>query len=243
MLLGSLLVVAALVNNLFPPGGALRRLASLDWSGYAVASDFSNPQPVIVSVSASWVVPTVLTSVDDSFCAVWVGIGGQFEGDGTLIQTGSEQDSVSGNAVYSAWYELLPNDSVTITSINVSPGDRMNASISLVNSASNTWLIELEDITAGERFSQEFVYNSSMLSAEWIVERPTVDSTLSILADFGSLTFTDAKATSSTGAGVISSFPFSQVIMYDRQNRQLVTVSSLTSKGSSFTVTFSGTVP
>jgi hypothetical protein len=31
--------------------------------------------------------------------------------------------------------------------------------------------------------------------------------------------------------------------MYDRQNRQLVTVSSLTSKGSSFTVTFSGTVP
>ena len=119
----------------------------------------------------------------------------------------------------------------------------MNASISLVNSASNTWLIELEDITAGERFSQEFVYNSSMLSAEWIVERPSVDSTLSILADFGSLTFTDAQATSSTGAGVISSFPFSQVIMYDRQNRQLVTVSSLTSKGSSFTVTFSGAVP
>ena len=243
MLLGSLLVVAALVNNLFPPGGALRRLTSLDWSGYAVASDFSNPQPVIVGVRASWVVPTVLTSVDDSFCAVWVGIGGQFEGDGTLIQTGSEQDSVSGNAVYSTWYELLPNDSVTITSINVSPGDRMNASISFVNSASNTWLIELEDITAEEKFTQEFVYSSSMLSAEWIVERPSVDSTLSILADFGSLTFTEAQATSSAGAGVISSFPFSQVIMYDRQNRQLVTVSSLTSKGSSFTVTFSGTVP
>jgi hypothetical protein len=243
MLLGSLLVVAALVNNLFPSGGALRRLNSLDWSGYAVASDYSNPQPVIVGISASWVVPTVLTSVDDRFCSVWVGIGGQFEGDETLIQTGSEQDSVNGSAVYSAWYELLPNDSVTITSINMSPGDRMNASISLVNSASDTWLIELEDITAEEKFSQEFVYNSSMLSAEWIVERPSVDNTLSILVDFGSLTFTDAQATSSTGAGVISSFPFSQVIMYDRQNRQLVTVSSLTSKGSSFTVTYSGAVP
>ncbi len=235
MLAGSVFIITILVNRVFLIG-FVRRLTSLDWAGYVVVSDQGDPQPVVVGVSGTWIVPRVRASVDDRFCAAWVGIGGQL--DSTLIQTGVEQDSVNGQVTYSAWYELLPDIEVTITTLNVSPGDKIKASINLVDSVTNKWSIELEDVTKGQRFSHEFFYESSRLSAEWIVERPTVDGRLSTLADFGNLTFTEAQANLTTSVDVISSFPYSQVIMDDRQNRQLVTVSSLTSQGSSFTVNY-----
>jgi hypothetical protein len=191
----------------------------------------------VVGVSGSWTVPGVHVSQGDTFSAAWIGIGGQF--DETLIQTGTEQDSISGQDTYSAWYELVPNDSITITTINVSPGDKITASINLVDSATNEWSIEINDVTTGQGFKQNFFYNSSRLSAEWIVERPTVDSSLSTLADFGSITFTDSNATMDTNVGTISNFPFSRVIMQNRQNIELVAVSSLSRDGSSFTVKYS----
>jgi hypothetical protein len=81
-------------------------LISLDWAGYSVASDLINPQPEVTSINASWTVPVINVSIGDSFCATWIGVGGQF--DDTLIQVGTEQDSIDGQATYSAWYELLP---------------------------------------------------------------------------------------------------------------------------------------
>ena len=213
-----------------------RSLISLDWAGYVVVSDYANPQPKIVGVNASWTVPRVTPSQIDLFSAAWIGIGGQL--DDTLIQTGTEHDSINGEATYSAWYELLPNDSITITTMHVLPGDQIKASINLVDSASNTWSIEIRDVTNGQRFQNDFFYSSSQLSAEWIIERPTINNVLSGLADFGSATFTDAYATIDTAVGTIRSFPYSQVTMHSRQNNPLVTVSSLDSKGSGFTVDY-----
>jgi len=213
-----------------------RSLISLDWAGYVVVSDYANPQPTVVGVNGSWIVPRVNPSQTDQFSAAWIGIGGQL--DDTLIQTGTEHDSVNGAAVYSVWYELLPNDSITITSMNVSPGDQIRASINLVDSVSNQWSIKIRDITNGQTFQNNFFYYSSQLSAEWIIERPTINNTLSGLADFGSATFTDSYATIDTTVGTIKSFPYSQVTMHNRQNNPLVTVSSLDSKGSGFTIDY-----
>jgi hypothetical protein len=69
----------------------------------------------------------------DAFSAVWVGVGGQYGKD--LIQIGTEQDFTGGQAVYSAWYETLPNEAITINSIVVSPCDRIEASVVLVDNA------------------------------------------------------------------------------------------------------------
>jgi hypothetical protein len=44
-----------------------------------------------------------------------------------------------------------------------------------------------------------------------------------------------------SSVGTISDFPFIQVIMQNRHNVQLVNVSSLSSDGSSFTVSYLGT--
>jgi uncharacterized protein (UPF0333 family) len=49
---------------------------SRNWAGYVVASDLQNPQPTVTSISAFWTVPTVVISSNDTFSAVWIGIGG-----------------------------------------------------------------------------------------------------------------------------------------------------------------------
>jgi hypothetical protein len=206
-----------------------------NWSGYIVASDIQNRSPVVSSVSASWTVPEIKPSENNTFSGVWVGIGGY--GEGTLIQTGTEQECINGKFVYYAWYELVPDPLVHIPNIHVQAGDAVTASISLINENTNTWSIEIADVTRGERFKKIVVYNSSRLSAEWVVERPKVNGTISTLADFGNVTFTECKATIEGNTGAISNFSYAQLAMYD-QELQLVTVSPLNDVGSSFTVSY-----
>jgi hypothetical protein len=229
--------VISFVDLLFR-SSPVQSLTSLDWSGYVVSSDFTNPQAVFTSVSSSWIVPTVDVSPTNTFSAAWVGIGGLL--DETLIQTGTEQDSIDQQGVYSAWYEILPYDAVTITSVNVSSGDTIAAYIGLVNSSSNQWLIRIEDITNGQSFSTMVVYDSSRLTAEWIVERPTINNIIGTLADFGSVTFTDPSATLDNRTVTVNDLPSSRVTMYNRHNTQLVNVSPLAAGSPSFTITYLG---
>ena len=218
-------------------GSSGRRLTSTDWGGYVVVSNNNKPQPVVVGVSGSWTVPEVGISQTDTFSSAWIGIGGYV--DQTLIQTGTTHDSIKGNAEYSAWFELLPSYSATIITMTISPGDKIVASITLVDKTKNEWAVEIVDETNGQIFKQNFIYNSSRLSAEWIIEKPIVNGSLSSLADFGNITFTDSKVTMDTKIGTISNFPFSQFTIYNRQNTALVTVSSLFSNGASFTIKYS----
>lgn len=235
MLTVSLSLIVAFIT--FFQGSSGRRLTSTDWGGYVAVSNTNKPQPVVVGVSGSWTVPQVSVSQTNTYSSAWIGIGGYV--DQTLIQTGTTHDSINGIAEYSAWFELIPNYSATITTMTVSPGDKIVASINLVDTIKNEWAVEIVDETSGQRFKQNFVYNSSRLSAEWIVEKPTINGSLASLADFGSITFTDSKVTMDTKAGTISDFPFSQFTMYNRQNTALVTVSSLFSNGTSFTIKYS----
>lgn len=230
----SLLLAGLFVQYLLNPSS--QGFSSADWSGYVVKSDYSSPQPRVTSVNGSWIVPAVAVTPQDSFSAAWVGIGGQV--DNTLIQVGTEHDSISGVAQYSAWYELLPNDSITIPQFSASPGDKITASIRLVDAANDNWLIQIRDVTTGQSFSQTVFYSSSQLSAEWILERPTVDSTIATLSDFGSITFTDISAVINTTVGTADSFPDIRITMSDGQGNALVNVSSLSKDGTAFTVTY-----
>jgi hypothetical protein len=224
-----------------------------NWAGYIAASDLQNPTATVTSVSASWTVPTVTISPQNTFSAVWIGIGGFF--DKTLIQTGTEQDSIQNQSDYSAWLELLPKTSITIDSITVSPGDQMNASIQLIDSSTDQWSIHIKDLTTNQEYTKNFFYASSQSSAEWIVERPDLSSrrsrgTLTSLADVGTVKFANCQATIGGETGTISSFQTAQSIMYQTvQSRtgfgstQLAAVSDLTDNGSSFTVKTSPPVP
>jgi hypothetical protein len=207
-----------------------------NWSGYIVASDIQNRSPVVSSVSASWTVPEIKSSENNTFSGVWVGIGGY--GEGTLIQTGTEQECINGKFAYYAWYELVPDPLVHIPNIHVQAGDAVTASISLINENTNTWSIEIADVTRGERFKKIVVYNSSRLSAEWVVERPKVNGTISTLADFGNVKFTECKATLDDVTGAIGNFSYAQLVMHDNEGTSLVLVSPLNDDGTGFTVSY-----
>ncbi|HUJ84971.1 MAG TPA: G1 family glutamic endopeptidase [Candidatus Acidoferrales bacterium] len=240
LLLASLTILSSVVTP-FLKSIQTETLVSLDWAGYAVASSNLFPQPQVVSVNGSWVIPRINPSAVDTFSAVWIGIGGQ--ADTTLIQAGSEQDSLDGKAIYSLWYELLPENSITLNNITASPGDQISAIISLLDSKTNNWQISIADLTTGACFTQNcydqnFNYNSSRLTAEWIVERPTVNNQISVLADFGSVTFTGIYAKIGNTIGTVNAFSNYQVLMQDRQNNPLVSVSGLNKAGTSFTVRY-----
>jgi hypothetical protein len=212
-----------------------------NWAGYIASSDLQNPQPTVTAISASWTVPAVTPSAqNDTYAAVWIGIGGYY--DNTLIQTGTEQDSIGGQGDYTTWYELLPAFAVTIDTMVISPGDQMNASIQLVDAVTDTWSISIEDLTTSQAFQDDFTYASSQLSAEWIVERPLAGRRLSTLANIDTVTFTNCQATVGSQSGNISSFPALESIMYQTVDQnadgvnQLAAVSDLADGGTSFTV-------
>jgi hypothetical protein len=234
LLIASLTVLSSVIT---PFLRSLRStsISSLDWAGYVVSSDLLFQQPVVNSVSASWTVPYVSASSADAFSAAWVGIGGQSET--TLIQGGTEHDSLGGQTYYSAWYEMLPDNSITIPNLQISPGDTITASVTKADAGQN-WRIQLTDSTTGQSFSQVFAYNSSQLSAEWVMERPTVNNRISALANFGSVTFTNAQAEVSGTSGTISASANYAVAMQNNQGTLLAGVSNLNSDGSSFSVFF-----
>ncbi len=214
---------------------------SINWAGYIATFNQQNPQPTVTSVSGSWVVPAVTNSTNDTYSSVWIGIGGQ--NDSTLIQCGTDQLSINGQVEYLAWYELLPAQSITINNITVSAGDQIDAEIQLVNQTQNQWTINLTDTTANESFQKNVFYNSSQLSAEWIIERPTVDGNLSQLANFGNITFTNCTATIGSVSGAINNFSSSEIIMYsstqtENSATQLTDVSDLADNGEEFTMTY-----
>jgi hypothetical protein len=155
-----------------------------------------------------------------------------------LIQTGTEQEYIHGRVSYYAWYELLPTHLVRIPSLHVRSGDLITASVSLVSQNANRWSIEINDVTRGEQFKKVVVYNSSMQSAEWILERPLVNDNISTLANFGNATFTECKATVNSVTGTLGNFSYSQLIMHEDGDTPLVSVSPLNEVGSGFTVTY-----
>ena len=214
----------------------IQSIVSLSWAGYQISSNFDKPQPEILQINASWIVPKVNTSAGDSYSSAWIGIGGQF--DKTLIQVGTEHNSVNGREVYDAWYELLPDYAVRLSDIQVFAGDKIITSINLINSDTNEWNIQITDATNGQAFNKNVFYNSTRLSGEWIVERPTVNNQISTLSNFGSITFTDSYANVNHVIGTIGNFQYSQIHMTNSQGTQLASVSSISTNGSSFTVNY-----
>jgi hypothetical protein len=206
------------------------------WSGYMVNLGGGNASALVTGVSGSWTVPALTATENNTFSSVWVGVGGY--GEKTLIQAGTEQEYVDGQAYYSAWYELLPDYLNHINSMRVLPGDTVTASISVVNDNMNTWLIEVNDVTSGGHFEKTVTYSSSRISAEWIVERPNVNNVTSTLANFGNVTLTNCKATIAGETGVIGNFTYSQLVMVDPQDSPFVAVSPLDGSGSVFTVSY-----
>lgn len=215
--------IGGAVHPIRNPNGNARhsvrdQIVTSNWSGYALAKFNSGVN--YTSASAEWTVPQVQDApgATTSYSSSWVGIGGFCLNakcsrvDKTLIQLGTEQDASSnGTTQYYAWYETLPKPPTTITSLTVSPGDKIVATLSdgpkVIHtrpsdkgssgggggSKTQTWVLTMSDITTGASWSTSLSYDSSLASAEWIEEAPYSGGVLP-LADFGTITFNPGSA-------------------------------------------------
>jgi hypothetical protein len=128
-----------------------------------------------------------------------VGIGGFFQGDSTLIQAGTGEQMVNGQATYNAWTEILPRAEVPITGFAVHPGDAMTVTIK--KGAGKKWTIIVKDATSGKTFTKHLSYASSLRSAEWIHEAPTVGGIQATLASTTPAVFDPGSVNGSTVIG------------------------------------------
>jgi hypothetical protein len=173
--------------------------STFNWSGYGATA----ANGTFNTVTGDWTVPTAACPPSaTTYSAEWIGIDGDLVSP-SVEQDGTDSDCSSGVAKYYAWYEMYPLSVVDLsaTTYPVVPGDSISASVTFAPSTS-TWTLQLGDQTAGWTYSYTHVESGlDRASVEWIAERPQLCSdqnctqtTLSSLADFGSVTFTGATA-------------------------------------------------
>jgi Peptidase A4 family len=246
--------IALLAFALLAPAAAARAdsASSTNWAGYAVHRSGVSFQ----SVLASWRQPNVSCSRGrQTYSAYWVGLGGYSPFSLALEQTGTEADcTLSGKAVISAWYELIPAPSIPVK-LTVKPGDLIQAAVSVVG---HQVTFILNDATRHHAFGTTVQSSAiDVSSAEWIVEAPSTCITDNLcqtlpLANFGAAAFVSAQAQSIGGhTGAIADPAWDRTrIKLSPSGRRFVVYhgsgpsagaaipSSLRSGGSSFKVTF-----
>ena len=232
-------------------------VSSDNWGGYADTND------TFSAVASSWTEPTVncaggasggslglggLTGIAGSLLggpaaasAFWVGLDGY--SSSSVEQIGTDSDCDAGSPSYYAWYEMYPNPSVTLpTTDAVHPGDRITALVSS-NAAGSSFTLMIKDATAGWTFSTTQAGSGfARSSAEVIAEAPS-ECTLVFcneipLADFGQVGYSGSSLADSAGKqGSLSAFNANEITMSDN-GTTLATPSSLSSDGSSFSMTW-----
>lgn len=238
-------------------------LVSANWSGYIAGGDSTaDSAENFSSVSGSWVQPSVTCSSGETESAFWVGLGGDDSQSDALEQAGTEADCTStGKATYYAWYELLPAAPVRL-GLTVDAGDHISTTVS-VGGTSVT--VVLKDTTTGASETKNlYMADPDVSSAEWIAEAPSAcvnDESCEPLplADFGSVTFTSASAAANGQTAPISGWSAEPMELssseadsglgadgygaggyrgVDDEASGGAVPSSLTSSGSSFSVTW-----
>jgi hypothetical protein len=214
-----------------------------NWSGYAAETNLNTPaSKAVTMVSGSWTVPKV-TGTTTAYSSVWVGIDGY--SSFSVEQLGTEQDtSRSGATTYYAWWEMYPNPSILISTIAISPGDSISASVS---ASGATFTLKMTDNTNGESFFTMQTATAQQSSAEWVVEAPSSYSGILPLANFGTATISQAKATINgiTGAIDNAAWQNTSIDMVSSSGAIIDQTSGLTDANSSpstssFTVTYTG---
>ena len=192
--------LAALLAVALPAAAdaATNHSTSSNWAGYAA----SRSGVRFRSVAGSWVQPAArCTAGERRYSAYWVGLGGLHSKSTALEQIGTQVDcSSKGQAFSSAWYELVPAGPVSIH-LRVRPGDKMWARVTV---SRRTVKLSLANRTLGTHFAKQVpAKHLDVTTAEWIVEAPSACDRSGChttpLADFGTASFTGARATNSAG--------------------------------------------
>jgi hypothetical protein len=223
------------------PHQKIEESTSLNWSGYAAVTNLKKPKTnTVSSVSATWTVPTISATPDNSYSSIWVGIDGY--ASGSVEQIGTEHDWANGSQQNSAWFEMYPQGSYDIQGFPVNVGDSISASVNfkgdgvfelaIYNNTQSVYTIVPSSYTTST--------SAARSSAEWVVEAPATNSGILPLADFSEVSLTDCQATINGVTGAINDNKWQSdgLIMALKNGTIKAETSDLTGDGSGFSVTW-----
>lgn len=180
---------------------------STNWSGYvsqvAAKSFVSNS---FNSIAGNLVVPSVATRTCDGnweYSSTWVGIDGYYSDD--VLQAGVEADaecaSQTTQTFFSAWYEWYPNYETRITNLTAEPGQSLYVHVWATSATAGH--AYLTNLNTNQSVSLSFSAPSGTRlignSAAWVVESPTVGSSLATLPLYGLDYFSGSTSQNSLG--------------------------------------------
>ncbi len=186
---------------------------SSNWSGFvAPVPAYSWGTQSATAIFGDWVVPVAQPAFNacpghkaaqDVYSSTWVGLDGS--GSGDVLQAGTESDAVCSRGevgpYQGAWFEWYPYNEVRITNLPVSTGADMYVHVWATSATEGHAYIANKSTkeSVSVRFDAppftELVGNS----AEWVVERPSVDGQLATLTNYVQEFFANARATTANG--------------------------------------------
>ncbi len=213
------------------------KIETYNWAGYA---DLTTTSGTFTKVSGSWKVPKLTCTSEDRITSQWVGLDGAETT--TVEQDGTAEQCFEGKALYTSWYEMYPNGSVSVGS-TVAAGDSISASVSR---SGDKYTLKLTDSThTANSFTETATCATTVCldeSAEWITERPAYSSTGIVPeAQFPTVTFSGASETASGKTASISGYSgtVDDITCLDSTGTyDIVSTSGLTSTGGGFTNTW-----
>ena len=162
-------------------------------------------------VTGMWNVPSVTGETNThTYSAFWIGLDG--DGVSDLVQTGTEQENYNFDfffsvsfSVYYAWTEFLPQQPTEqqIANFPINPGDEIFSEVWIGNAGSSPTLsgafgvLLLENLTTSESTTVYTPVGSTVVGgseAVWIMERPSLGTALTDLADYSSARMFNAYA-------------------------------------------------
>lgn len=221
---------------------------STNWAGYADVVQTNS----VTLANASFIVPTVSATKTSTYVAVWVGIDGY--NDSTVEQTGILAESSHNSVSYYAWYEFYPSSMVSAPSSDkVYPGDYIVAWVQY-NANNDTFTTTIKNINESWTFTSPAtaVSGADRSSAEFIVERPAIGSSLTTLANFKTASFgysfTGVASTCTTTingitTSSISGLNYYSITMVNSKNQTLASPTGLSGEGTSFQVSHASSSP
>lgn len=170
--------------------------SSLNWSGYySVGGSGGTPD----YVTADWTVPNVTWSAGGTnYSSIWTGLGGW--GNTHLVQTGTESDQTKGDSqVNYFWWEILPANQTKVTNFPIHNGDKVGSSTYFHNYVATFVMCDYTTNQCLDVDKNETAYTPGA-TADFIVERTEVNGNYPVLADFGTLNFTNAQYETTAGS-------------------------------------------
>ncbi|KAJ3808752.1 glutamic protease [Lentinula aff. lateritia] len=203
-------------------GATLHDEYSTNWAGVVIESPPTGQN--FTTVSGTFVVPKPTGS--NGSASAWVGIDGDTASQ-SILQAGVDFTLLGGKVTYESWYEWYPNYAYDFSNFAISAGNTVTITIHATSSKTGT--VTLSNKSTGKSVSQSLTAPSSSTAlkgqnAEWIVEDYDENGSLVPFANFGTVTFTNASA--STSKKTIA--PSSGVKVNIVQNKKLLTSTSFT---------------